>query len=536
MAFYASKKDDDAVVDSTDVEHEGTAGRMSSLAPPSLASSSSGGNFGANADGGHAHQNGFRSSDDGPSPTGPAAASVTSTTGPSCRPQSNSPPPITMTLPSKWEPYRVLFYLALNVVSSIGIVWANKYIFQYHHFRFGTLLTWLHFVATYIGLELCRGGEGLLFQGFRWLRGKIFGGGAAAVTHRRGPSFTSPKSPVTLDLVTPGGVGSPNISSNSSASTSSCTWCTPLYTFKTLPISAVFPLVYSFCGFVVLTNLSLLYNSVSFYQVMKVLTAPLIVVIERIWFNQRYPWSILLALTVTCIGVTVTTISDTEATIKGTLIALSALWVTSWYQIWVQKKQKELQCNGFQLLYYQSSLSLLLIAFLWLITKGWIFGESMQDIWDWVRYGVLTWPQVVDPSKVGARDFGIGPLHREGVDSNFEPGLDHQTRMDLRSSSKILSPITITRTLRQTPHEYWSLMGWILLSCIFAFLVNLSTFLVIGKTSPMTYNVLGHFKLVTITSLGFMFFGSPLTWKIGMGVMLTVSGMVAYTTLKQKGG
>ena len=38
----------------------------------------------------------------------------------------------------------------------------------------------------------------------------------------------------------------------------------------------------------------------------------------------------------------------------------------------------------------------------------------------------------------------------------------------------------------------------IALSCIFAIGVNVSNYLVIGKTSPLTYQVLGHLKTVLI--------------------------------------
>jgi solute carrier family 35 protein E3 len=47
-------------------------------------------------------------------------------------------------------------------------------------------------------------------------------------------------------------------------------------------------------------------------------------------------------------------------------------------------------------------------------------------------------------------------------------------------------------------------------SAIVAFVVNLSIFMVIGKTSPITYNVLGHFKLCTVLAGGFLIFHDPL--------------------------
>jgi solute carrier family 35 protein E3 len=62
--------------------------------------------------------------------------------------------------------------------------------------------------------------------------------------------------------------------------------------------------------------------------------------------------------------------------------------------------------------------------------------------------------------------------------------------------------------------------------------VNLSIFLVIGKTSPVTYNVLGHFKLTVILTMGFVVFGSTLDAKVLMGIAVTLSGVLWYTHLK----
>lgn len=75
----------------------------------------------------------------------------------------------------------------------------------------------------------------------------------------------------------------------------------------------------------------------------------------------------------------------------------------------------------------------------------------------------------------------------------------------------------------------------ILISSILAFLVNLSIFLVIGATSPITYNVLGHFKLTVILLMGFLVFGAVLDIRNIVGIVVTVGGVVWYTHLKQTG-
>ena len=73
---------------------------------------------------------------------------------------------------------------------------------------------------------------------------------------------------------------------------------------------------------------------------------------------------------------------------------------------------------------------------------------------------------------------------------------------------------------------------WVLLSALLAFVVNLSIFLVIGNTSPVSYNVLGHFKLCVIIASGFLLFGDSLTPKVALGVLITLVGIVYYTKLK----
>jgi hypothetical protein len=56
---------------------------------------------------------------------------------------------------------------------------------------------------------------------------------------------------------------------------------------------------------------------------------------------------------------------------------------------------------------------------------------------------------------------------------------------------------------------------------------------VIGKTSPVAYNVLGHFKLVCILVSGFLFFHEDATPMKVAGTLVTFSGVLIYTHLQQ---
>ncbi|KAJ3072805.1 hypothetical protein HK102_006161 [Quaeritorhiza haematococci] len=281
------------------------------------------------------------------------------------------------------------FYMALNVSSSVGIVLTNKWVFQVHNFSFGTVLTVIHFLVTFLGLELCAR------------------------------------------------VG--------------------MFEKKRLPIWDILPLSASFCGFVVLTNLSLQYNSVGFYQMAKVLTTPCIVLIQTVYYNVQFSTPIKMSLFVTCFGVGIASVTDFQLNFVGTMFALAGVVVTSLYQIWVGTKQKELNANSMQLLYYQAPLSAFLLLFLI--------------------------PILDDTSALFAY-----PYNSEALLSIFS-------------------------------------------SALLAFFVNISIFLVIGKTSPVTYNMVGHFKLCVIVFLGFVIFRYPVDGRNVLGILVTLSGIVWYSQI-----
>ena len=228
---------------------------------------------------------------------------------------------------------------------------------------------------------------------------------------------------------------------------------------KDVSLMQVLPLSLSFCGFVVMNNLSLLYNSVGFYQLMKVMTTPVIVLIQTFFYGETFAGKIKGSLAVICVGVATATVSDGEANAFGTFIAVLALGVTSQYQIWVGTKQKELGCSSYQLLYFQAPLSAMILVPVVFMT------DDLTTL----------------PDRLAETDTMIA----------------------------------------------------VFASSCTAFLVNLSIFLVIGKTSPVTYNVLGHFKLTVILSAGFIFFGAKPDPKNITGILTTLCGVIWYTNLKQ---
>lgn len=73
------------------------------------------------------------------------------------------------------------------------------------------------------------------------------------------------------------------------------------------------------------------------------------------------------------------------------------------------------------------------------------------------------------------------------------------------------------------------MQGFILLSCLIAVSVNFSTFLVIGKTSPVTYQVLGHLKTCLVLAFGYTLLHDPFTSRNIIGILIAIVGMGLYS-------
>ncbi|KAL2239589.1 UNVERIFIED_CONTAM: UDP-xylose transporter 3 [Sesamum indicum] len=72
-------------------------------------------------------------------------------------------------------------------------------------------------------------------------------------------------------------------------------------------------------------------------------------------------------------------------------------------------------------------------------------------------------------------------------------------------------------------------LAFIVLSCLISVSVNFSTFLVIGKTSPVTYQVLGHLKTCLVLAFGYVLLQDPFSWRNILGILIAIVGMVLYS-------
>jgi solute carrier family 35 protein E3 len=241
-----------------------------------------------------------------------------------------------------------------------------------------------------------------------------------------------------------------------------CRMC-GMYQVKKLSHAQVFPISLAFCIHIVFNNLSLQYNSVGFYQLMKVLMSPITAFIQTVWFGVPIHTSLQIALFITCCGVGLATVNDVNVNFTGTVFAVLGLLGGVFYQLWVKTKQKALNASSFQVLTYQAPQSAVIVLC-------------------------------------------ITPLFDEL----------HGPRGLLRALQDMDVQLAIALTL----------------ACSIAFCVNLSLFLVIGRTSPLSYQVLGHFKLVVVLLGGIFLFGGDTNPKRLLGMLVTFIGVVVYGHLK----
>ncbi|CAH3141647.1 unnamed protein product [Porites lobata] len=94
----------------------------------------------------------------------------------------------------------------------------------------------------------------------------------------------------------------------------------------------------------------------------------------------------------------------------------------------------------------------------------------------------------------------------------------------------IFEPVTAENGLLSS----WSMSSVlvVLASGVVAFSVNLSIYWIIGNTSPVTYNMVGHLKFCIILLGGYFIFHDPLAINQMLGVATTLSGIIAYTHFK----
>ena len=225
-------------------------------------------------------------------------------------------------------------------------------------------------------------------------------------------------------------------------------------------------------------NLSLNSNSVGFYQITKLTIIPVVLAINLL-YGVHTNGKIKLALLILLGGVGVATVTDVQLRPIGLVYGTLAVLTTAVFQIWQGSKQKEFSMSGTQL---QAAVA------------PWMAAQSLAVAA--AAEGVCWKPDGSCPKLV--QDFVLeAAASDDGV-----------------------------RTL-----------GLVLATCFLALAVNFCSFGLIGRTSPITFQVVGHLKTCLVLVGGYVLFASKqqdphqLQNNI-IGVSVAMVGCVLYGHLK----
>ncbi|KAG8493779.1 hypothetical protein CXB51_011218 [Gossypium anomalum] len=242
-----------------------------------------------------------------------------------------------------------------------------------------------------------------------------------------------------------------------------------------LPLSELLKFIL-FANFsIVGMNVSLMWNSVGFYQIAKLSMIPVSCFLEVVMDKIRYSRDTKLSIAVVLLGVGVCTVTDLSVNTQGFIAAFIAVWSTSLQQYYVLHLQRRYNLSSFNLLGHtapaQAGTLLLLGPFLdyWLTNK-----------------------------RVDAYNFNLVSL--------------------------------------QPAHVTFRKM-FIILSCTIAVGTNLSQFICIGRFTAVSFQVLGHMKTILVLIMGFFFFGKEgLNLHVVLGMIIAVAGMIWYGNASSKPG
>ncbi|KAF2156463.1 hypothetical protein K461DRAFT_291377 [Myriangium duriaei CBS 260.36] len=213
--------------------------------------------------------------------------------------------------PPRGRPSSLLFWISVNIISTVAIVFINKSIFAAPSFNQAQFIfASYHFILTYLLLSLLSSAHPLLVSIKQF--------------ERRHASVVS-----------------------------------------------IFPLAASMSLSVTFLNTSLAFCSVPFYQTVRVLLTPVVAAINYLFFAKSIPSQAAFMLIPTCAGVGFMAYSDTKGaaatggqttSLFGAFFALTGVFISSIYTVWIGTYHRKLDMSSTQLLHSQSLLGGFMLA------------------------------------------------------------------------------------------------------------------------------------------------------------------------------
>ncbi|KAK1428118.1 hypothetical protein QVD17_16946 [Tagetes erecta] len=136
-------------------------------------------------------------------------------------------------------------------------------------------------------------------------------------------------------------------------------------------------------------NLSLMLNSVGFYQISKLSMIPVVCVMEWILHDKHYSNEVKISVLVVVIGVGVCTVTDVKVNTKGFICACIAVLATSLQQISIGSLQNKYSISAFELLSKTAPIQALSLLTLGPFIDYFLSGNLVSDYMKTISSGAI---------------------------------------------------------------------------------------------------------------------------------------------------
>ncbi|KAH7568107.1 hypothetical protein JRO89_XS07G0238900 [Xanthoceras sorbifolium] len=242
-------------------------------------------------------------------------------------------------------------------------------------------------------------------------------------------------------------------------------------------------------------NVSLMWNSVGFYQIAKLTMIPVSCLLEVVLDKIRYSRDTKLSIAIVLVGVGVCTVTDVSVNARGFIAAFIAVWSTSLQQ------------------YIYSYIKILSLSFC-IVLNGFIY-NVVNFLVQYVHHL--------------QRKYSLSSFNLLGHTAPAQAGT-------LLLLGPFLDYWLTNRRIDAYDYNIASVI-FIIISCTIAVGTNLSQFICIGRFTAVSFQVLGHMKTILVLIMGFFFFGKEgLNLQVVIGMVIAVVGMIWYSNASSKPG
>ncbi|KAL6227898.1 hypothetical protein ACLB2K_001853 [Fragaria x ananassa] len=124
-------------------------------------------------------------------------------------------------------------------------------------------------------------------------------------------------------------------------------------------------------------NVSLMWNSVGFYQIAKLTMIPVSCFLEVVLDKVRYSRDTKLSITLVLLGVAVCTVTDVSVNAKGFIAASVAVWSTALQQYYVHHLQRKYSLSSFNLLGHTAPVQAASLLIVGPFVDFWLTGKTV---------------------------------------------------------------------------------------------------------------------------------------------------------------